>query len=72
MLAINNVGDRLMEAMVLAIRVLAIRVLAIRVLAIRVLAIRVLAIRVESYSFLKSARNLCGAFIEEEGEQDKR
>ena len=56
-LAINNVGDRLMEAMVLAIRVL---------------AIRVLAIRVESYSFLKSARNSCGAFIEEEGEQDKR
>ena len=47
-------------------------VLAIRVLAIRVLAIRVLAIRVESYSFLKSARNSCGAFIEEEGEQDKR
>lgn len=28
--------------------------------------------RVESYSFLKSARNWCGAFIEEEGEQGKR
>ena len=27
---------------------------------------------VESYSFLKSARNWCGAFIEEEGEQGKR
>lgn len=27
---------------------------------------------VESYSFLKSARNWCGAFTEEEGEQGKR